>query len=103
MISVRHLTVTLVVSTALYVLCVWDRQPLPLLLYSGVPLLIVLGSGGVYFPRARYLLPGFPLLLPVALHLSRASRRHLTLTIGTAVPGAGYCGAYMVPVWPSAP
>ncbi|WP_393097595.1 hypothetical protein [Streptomyces sp. LN325] len=72
------MTVTLVVSTALYVLCVWDRQPLPLLLYSGVPLLIVLGSGGVYFPRARYLLPGFPLLLPVALHLSRASRRHLT-------------------------
>ncbi|MER5410488.1 hypothetical protein [Streptomyces sp. NPDC002769] len=78
-------TVTLVVSTALHVLCVWDRRPLPLLLFTGVLLLIVLGSGGVYFPRARFLLPGFPLLLPVALHLSRASRRYLTLAL-RAVP-----------------
>ncbi|MFJ8009570.1 hypothetical protein [Streptomyces fagopyri] len=96
-------TGTLAACTALYVLCVWDRQPLPLLLFTGVLLLIVLGSGGVYFPRARFLLPGFPLLLPVALHLSRASRRFLTLALGTAVLGAAYCGAYMVLVWPSAP
>ncbi|MFE5144426.1 glycosyltransferase family 39 protein [Streptomyces fagopyri] len=96
-------TATLVVSTALYALCVWDRQPLPLLLFTGVLLLIVLGSGGVYFPRARFLLPGFPLLLPLALHLSRASRRFLTLALGAAVLGGAYCGAYMVLVWPSAP
>lgn len=96
-------TVSLVVSALLYVLCVWDRQPLPLLVFSGVLLLIVLGSGGVYFPRARFLLPAFPLLLPVAVLLSRASRRFLTLALVTAVLGAAYCGAYMVLVWPSAP
>lgn len=96
-------TVTLIASMALYVLSVWDRQPLPLLVFTGVLLLIVLGSGGVYFPRARFLLPGFPLLLPVALHLSRASPRLRALSLTAAVLGSAYCGAYMALVWPSAP
>ncbi|MET8094982.1 hypothetical protein ABZV29_00705 [Streptomyces sp. NPDC005236] len=96
-------TVTLLTAVALYALSAGDRQPLPLLVFTGVLLLIVLGSGGVYFPRARFLLPGFPLLLPVALHLSRASRRSRTLFLTAAVLGSAYCGAYMVLVWPSAP
>lgn len=96
-------TVTLLASVALYVLSAWDRQPLPLLVFTGVLLLIVLGSGGVYFPRARFLLPGFPLLLPPALHLARASRRLRTLALTAAVLGSAYCSAYMILVWPSAP
>ncbi|MFF1813632.1 hypothetical protein ACFVXW_31760 [Streptomyces sp. NPDC058251] len=96
-------TVTLLASVALYVLSAWDRQPLPLLVFTGVLLLIVLGSGGVYFPRARFLLPGFPLLLPPALYLARASRRFRTLALTAAVLGSVYCSAYMVLVWPSAP
>ncbi|MFJ6834543.1 hypothetical protein [Streptomyces sp. NPDC091209] len=96
-------TVTLLAAVVLYGLCVADRQPLPLLVFTGILLLIVLGSGGVYFPRARFLLPGFPLLLPAALHLARASRRHRTLFLTAAVLGSAYCGAYMVLVWPSAP
>ncbi|WP_328553787.1 hypothetical protein [Streptomyces sp. NBC_00358] len=96
-------TVTLLAAVVLYGLSVWDRQPLPLLVFTGVLLLIVLGSGGVYFPRARFLLPGFPLLLPAALHLARASRRFRSLFLTAAVLGSAYCGAYMVLVWPSAP
>ncbi|MGW2787891.1 hypothetical protein ACWC3X_43095 [Streptomyces populi] len=96
-------TVTLLAAVALYALSAGDRQPLPLLVFTGVLLLIVLGSGGVYFPRARFLLPGFPLLLPVALHLNRASHRFRTLFLTAAVLGSAYCGAYMVLVWPSAP
>jgi hypothetical protein len=96
-------TVTLLAAAVLYGLCVGDRQPLPLLVFTGILLLIVLGSGGVYFPRARFLLPGFPLLLPLALHLARASRRLRTLFLTAAVLGSAYCGAYMVLVWPSAP
>ncbi|MFD5816752.1 hypothetical protein [Streptomyces sp. NPDC127038] len=96
-------TVTLLVSVALFALSVWDRQPLPLLVFTGVLLLIVLGSGGVYFPRARFLLPGFPLLLPAALHLNRASPRFRALFLTAAVLGSAYCGAYMALVWPSAP
>ena len=96
-------TLTLLVSGVLFVLSVWDRQPVPLLVLTAVLLAIVLFSGGVYFPRARFLLPGFPLLLPLALHLSRASRRYRVLALTAAVLGSAYCGAYMALVWPSAP
>ncbi|MFF5483584.1 hypothetical protein ACFY5C_40595 [Streptomyces sp. NPDC012935] len=96
-------TLTLVVSVVLFGLSVWDRQPVPLLVLTAVLLAIVLGSGGVYFPRARFLLPAFPLLLPLALHLSRASRRYRMLALTGAVAGSAYCGAYMALVHPGAP
>ncbi|MFB7494266.1 hypothetical protein ACFC09_06080 [Streptomyces sp. NPDC056161] len=96
-------TLTMLVSVVLFALTVWDRQPLPLLVFTGVLLVIVLFSGGVYFPRARFLLPGFPLLLPLAVHLARASDRYRALVLATAVAGSAYCGAYMLLVWPSAP
>lgn len=96
-------TVTLLASAALFTLSLRDRQPLPLLVFTGVLLAIVLGSGGVYFPRARFLLPAFPLLLPLALRLARASRHHRTLALTAAVLGSAYWGGYMVLVWPSAP
>lgn len=96
-------TGTLIVSVVLFGLSVADRQPLPLLVLTGLLLVIVLGSGGVYFPRARFLMPGFPLLLPVALHLARASRRHLVLALTAAVAGSAYLGAYMSLVWHAAP
>lgn len=96
-------TDTLLASAVLFALSVADRQPLPLLVFTGVLLAIVLSSDGAYFPRARFLLPDFPLLLPLALHLSRASRRCRVLTLGAAVAGSAYFGAYMALVWPSAP
>ncbi|MEV8602102.1 hypothetical protein AB0465_19725 [Streptomyces griseoviridis] len=96
-------TGTLLASAVLFGLAVADRQPLPLLVFTGVLLVIVLGSGGVYFPRARFLMPGFPLLLPLALHLARASRRHRALVLTAAVGGSAYLGAYMSVVWHSAP
>ncbi|MFI1568229.1 hypothetical protein ACH4ZX_35305 [Streptomyces sp. NPDC020490] len=96
-------TGTLIASVVLFALSVGDRQPLPLLVFTGVLLVIVLGSGGVYFPRARFLLPGFPLLMPLALHLTRASRRYRTLFLTAAVLGSAYWGAHMALLWPGAP
>ncbi|MEV3989468.1 hypothetical protein AB0J57_11180 [Streptomyces sp. NPDC049837] len=93
----------LVASVALYVLCLADRQPLPLLVFSGVLLLVVLGSGGVYFPRARFLLPAFPLLLPLALAVSRARLPVAGLVLGAAVLSSAWLGAYMLLVWPGPP
>ncbi|GHH77656.1 hypothetical protein GCM10018793_26290 [Streptomyces sulfonofaciens] len=96
-------TVTLLVSTVLFVLSALDRQPLPLLVFTGVLLAITLGSGGVYPPRARFLLPGFPLLLPAALVLARARPRWTALTVTAAVAVSAYWGAYMLLVWRGAP
>ncbi|MEU9974763.1 hypothetical protein [Streptomyces sp. NPDC051014] len=96
-------SLTVLASVVLFGLAVADRQPVPLLVYGAVLLVIVVASGGVYFPRARFLLPGFPLLLPVAGWLARASRRSRVLVLAAAVAGSAYCGAYMLLVWPSAP
>ncbi|MEU8714768.1 hypothetical protein [Streptomyces sp. NPDC048663] len=96
-------SLTVLASVVLFGLAVADRQPAPLLVYGAVLLVIVVASGGVYFPRARFLLPGFPLLLPVAGWLARASRRSRVLVLAAAVAGSAYCGAYMLLVWPSAP
>ncbi|MFJ5640289.1 hypothetical protein [Streptomyces sp. NPDC093223] len=96
-------SLTVLASVVLFGLAVADRQPVPLLVYGAVLLVIVVASGGVYFPRARFLLPGFPLLLPLAGWLARASRRSRVLVLAAAVAGSAYCGAYMLLVWPSAP
>ncbi|MFJ3233476.1 hypothetical protein [Streptomyces sp. NPDC086787] len=96
-------TLTMLSAAVLFAVSARDRQPLPLLVFTGVLLTIVVASGGVYFPRARFLLPAFPLLLPIALHLSRASLRQRALILTAAVAGSAYWGAYMLLVWPSAP
>ncbi|MFI6287121.1 hypothetical protein ACIBCM_20635 [Streptomyces sp. NPDC051018] len=94
----------LVISSVLYVLCWTDRQPLPLLVFTGVLLLVVLGSEGVYFPRARFLLPGFPLLIPLALALARARRRAtVVVALASATLLSSWSGAYMLLVWQGPP
>ncbi|MCM2389294.1 glycosyltransferase family 39 protein [Streptomyces albipurpureus] len=94
----------LILSAILFVLSVADRQPIALLVFSGVLLAVVLGSAGVYFPRARFLLPGFPLLLPMARGLARA-RRPVTVwvVLGAATLVSAWSGAYMLLVWQGPP
>ncbi|MFG2135629.1 hypothetical protein [Streptomyces sp. NPDC048650] len=96
-------SLVLIGSVVLFLLCLADRQPLPLLVFSGVLLAIALGSGGVYFPRARFLLPGFPLLVPPALAIARARPRTAALALGGAAVASAYMGAYMTLVYPGAP
>ncbi|MFD0145982.1 MULTISPECIES: hypothetical protein [unclassified Streptomyces] len=96
-------SLVLIAAAVLFPLCVADRQPLPLLVFTGVLLLVVLGSGGVYFPRARFLLPGFPLLLPLALAVGRARRHVAALMLGAAALSSAWLGAYMLLVWAGAP
>ncbi|MFF9912057.1 hypothetical protein [Streptomyces sp. NPDC013457] len=96
-------SLVLMAAAVLFPLCVADRQPLPLLVFSGVLLLVVLGSGGVYFPRARFLLPGFPLLLPLALAVGRARRHVAALVLGAAALSSAWFGGYMLLVWAGAP
>nr|WP_308368596.1 hypothetical protein [Streptomyces sp. ISL-36] len=96
-------SLVLIVSAGLFTLCLADRQPLPLLVFSGVLLLVVLGSGGVYFPRARFLLPGFPLLLPPALALCRARRPVAVLVLAGAALSSAWLGGHMLLVWQGPP
>ncbi|MGY0487454.1 hypothetical protein [Streptomyces sp. WG-D5] len=55
----------------LYVAGVRQRQPVPVLVYSGVIVVLALCASGYFGSKPRLLLPAFPLLLPVAVALAR--------------------------------
>ncbi|MGW1557822.1 hypothetical protein ACWCQ1_15100 [Streptomyces sp. NPDC002144] len=83
----------------LYALLLADRAPLPLLVYTGALLLVVLGGSGFFECKPRFLIPAFPLLIPLARALVRTARArpwHATVVVG-ALAGLSYCyGAYLL-------
>lgn len=78
----------------LYVVCVRQGQPLPLLVYAGVVTALALCASSYFGSKPRLLLPAFPLLLPPARSLARLGTRRSALVVGAlAVASAGY-GAF---------
>ncbi|MER5599204.1 mannosyltransferase family protein [Streptomyces sp. NPDC002265] len=78
----------------LYVVGVRQRQPLPLLVYTGVVTALALCASSYFGSKPRLLLPAFPLLLPLALALARLRiSRSALVTGGVAVLSAVY-GAF---------
>ncbi|MEU9231180.1 hypothetical protein [Streptomyces subrutilus] len=92
-------TVTVVLLAAaglLAMLLVLDRTPLPLLAYTAILLLIAYGGAGFFESKPRFLLPAFPLLLPVAAVMARARpRTAVMVTAGLAGLSYGY-GLYLL-------
>jgi hypothetical protein len=86
-------------AVVLFALLLADRAPLPLVVYGGVLLLVTVGGSGFFESKPRFLLPAFPLLLPLARALVRTARarpRHATVVVG-ALAGLSFCyGAYLV-------
>ncbi|MBB4894907.1 hypothetical protein FHS39_003974 [Streptomyces olivoverticillatus] len=71
-----------------------QRQPLPLLVYTGVVLLLALTAKGYFGSKPRLMLPAFPLLLPLAVALARMRTvRMVTVVSGVALASAVY-GAF---------
>ncbi|MGJ5754446.1 hypothetical protein FB563_2616 [Streptomyces puniciscabiei] len=92
-------------ATVLYALLLLDRAPLPLLVFSGVLLLIALGGSGFFESKPRFLLPAFPLLLPLAQGLARTARArpwHATVLVAALAGLSHVYGAYLV-VYAQAP
>ncbi|MEI5098717.1 hypothetical protein RB200_08685 [Streptomyces sp. PmtG] len=95
-------TMTLVIVAAallLYALLICDRAPLPLLVYTGGLLLITVGGSGFFESKPRFLLPAFPLLLPLACALVRTARarpRHAVVVIGALAGLSLAYGTYLV-------
>ncbi|MFB6812036.1 glycosyltransferase family 39 protein [Streptomyces sp. NPDC056387] len=80
----------------LAVLLLLDRMPVPLLAYTAVLLLITYGGAGYFESKPRFLLPAFPLLLPVAAAMARARPRSAVVaTAGLAGLSYGY-GLYLL-------
>jgi hypothetical protein len=60
----------LAVLAVLCWMCVRDQQPMPLLIFVTLVVLLALTTSGYFGSKPRYLLPAFPLLLPVARRLA---------------------------------
>ncbi|CAL9394791.1 glycosyltransferase family 39 protein [Streptomyces sp. enrichment culture] len=78
----------------LYVLCVRQRQPLPLLVYAGTVTALALCASSYFGSKPRLLMPAFPLLLPLALVLARARTRPLAAGLAAVAAASAAYGAF---------
>ncbi|MGW1775635.1 hypothetical protein [Streptomyces sp. NPDC002104] len=80
----------------LLVLLVRLRVPVFLLVYTVVTIVLVLGSQQMFGNTSRYLLPAFPLFIPIAVALSRVSRTSALTVLGTAAVTSGWYAGYVI-------
>ncbi|MEU5160174.1 hypothetical protein AB0G74_11275 [Streptomyces sp. NPDC020875] len=103
--AVLPLTTALLVVLAavvLFVLFVLGRPPAALLVYTAVLVLITVGGSGFFESKPRFLLPAFPLLLPLALALTKARPRSAIVVIA-ALAGLSFgYGTYLLTLSPIA-
>ncbi|GHJ45972.1 membrane protein [Catellatospora sp. TT07R-123] len=93
----------LLVAVALFALTIIDRQPWQLLLFSGLILLITVGGMNYYNSKARFLLPAFALLVPVATALARTRPARMAVIVLTIAAASTYCGVYLLLIWKLSP
>ncbi|WP_230687138.1 hypothetical protein [Catellatospora vulcania] len=101
----NHLLVALVilVSIALFAISVIERQPWQLLMFSALVMAVSLGGAGYYNVKARFLLPAFALLLPVAGALARTRPAKMVVIVGALAAFSAYCGVYLLLIWKFSP
>ncbi|WP_369245533.1 glycosyltransferase family 39 protein [Streptomyces sp. R41] len=78
----------------LYVTCVRQGQPLPLLVYAGVVTALALCASSYFGSKPRLLLPAFPLLLPLAVALARLRTSRSALVLGGVAVASAVYGAF---------
>ncbi|NEA67649.1 mannosyltransferase family protein [Streptomyces sp. SID12488] len=78
----------------LFVSCVRQRQPLPLLVYAGVVTVLALCASSYFGSKPRLLLPAFPLLLPLAQALARPRTTRSVVVTGVVAVASAIYGAF---------
>jgi hypothetical protein len=78
----------------LYVTCVRQSQPVPLLVYAGIVVALALCASSYFGSKPRLLLPAFPLLLPLALALARLRTSRSALILGGVAMASALYGAF---------
>lgn len=81
----------------IYLLCIRQHQPLPLVVFAGLLVFLALTTSGYFGSKPRYLIPAFPLLLPIARWVA-ARRLWVTSTIlaGMTVVAAVYGAVWLL-------
>ncbi|MFI6447552.1 hypothetical protein [Kitasatospora sp. NPDC050543] len=80
----------------LIVLLLRLRPPAVLVVYTLVTIATVLGSQQIFGNISRYLLPAFPLFIPLALALRRLSWPVLATVLGTTAIASGWFAGYVI-------
>ncbi|RAJ74079.1 MULTISPECIES: hypothetical protein [unclassified Streptomyces] len=83
----------------LFALLCLDRPPLALLVYTGALVALVVLGSGPFGSKPRFLLPAFPLLIPMARAMVRGwwARRAQVIAVATALGAVSlWYGAYLV-------
>ena len=78
----------------LYVVCVRQGQPLPLLVYAGVVTALALCASSYFGSKPRLLMPAFPLLLPLARALARTRTPRSVTILGAVAAVSALYGAF---------
>lgn len=89
------------VGVLLFALLCLDRAPLALVVFAGVLILLVAGGSGSFSSKPRFLIPAFPLLIPVACALARTWRvrpAQAVLVYGALTGVSLLFGAYVLAV-----
>ncbi|MGW1103262.1 glycosyltransferase family 39 protein [Streptomyces sp. NPDC002540] len=81
-------------ALALLTLLIRLRPPAVLMVYTVLTLVLVLGSQQIFGNVSRYLLPLFPLFLPLALALRRLRPTHQLVLLGIAALASGSYAGY---------
>lgn len=103
--KLQYVVVALVLlaAVALWAWSAIERQPWPLLVYSGLILFTAIGTAGYFQSKARLILPAFPLLYPIARLLARAPRAAQVVALAVAAVASAAFGAYLLTAAPYSP
>jgi hypothetical protein len=93
----------IVVAIALLVLSLLDRQPPALLVYSFVMIVMTVGSEHYFWAKGRYMIPAFPLLLPIAVGLARSRPRTTVVVMVLLTLISAWYGTYQSLIWTHSP
>ncbi|MEU8567063.1 hypothetical protein AB0C51_01670 [Streptomyces pathocidini] len=96
-------TAIVLLAVVLLALLALDRPPLALLAYSTLLLVIAAGGSRYFGCKPRFLLPAFPLLLPVAAGMARARQRTAVVMVGALAGLSWAYGTYLLAISVSAP
>ncbi|WP_354641615.1 hypothetical protein [Kitasatospora camelliae] len=72
------------------------RPPVFLVVYTLITVVLVLGSAQIFGNVSRYLLPCFPLFLPIAVALKRLSLPSLATVLGVLAAASGWYAGYVI-------
>ncbi|WP_227026051.1 glycosyltransferase family 39 protein [Streptomyces fodineus] len=93
--------VIVAVGVLLFALLCLERAPLVLVVFAGVLVLLVVGGSGSFSSKPRFLLPAFPLLIPMARALVRTWRvrpAHAVVVYSGLTAASLLFGAYVTAV-----